>query len=46
MPQERAGAATFLGNPLTLNGPELKAGDQAPDFTLTSNDLKAGPAGR
>ena len=40
MPQERAGAATFLGNPLTLNGPELKAGDQAPDFTLTSNDLK------
>ncbi len=40
MSQERAGATTFLGNPLTLIGPELKAGDQAPDFTLTSNDLK------
>ena len=40
MAQERAGAATFLGNPLTLIGPELKAGDPAPDFTLTSNDLK------
>ena len=40
MSQERTGAATFLGNPLTLVGPELKVGDQAPDFTLTSNDLK------
>jgi thiol peroxidase len=40
MAQERAGAATFQGNPLTLIGPELKAGDPAPDFTLTSNDLK------
>lgn len=40
MPQERTGAATFQGNPLTLIGPELKVGDKAPEFTLTSNDLK------
>ena len=40
MAQERAGATTFLGNPLTLIGPVLKAGDPAPDFTLLSNDLK------
>ncbi len=39
MAQERAGATTFLGNPLTLIGPELKAGDPAPDFSLLSNDL-------
>jgi len=37
---ERAGATTLKGNPLTLVGPELKAGDQAPDFTLTDNSLK------
>ena len=39
MSQERHGAATFQGNPLTLVGPELKPGDKAPDFTLVSNDL-------
>ena len=38
---ERAGATTLKGNPLTLIGPELKAGDTAPDFTLTDNGLKA-----
>src|SRR5262252_62335 len=37
---ERAGATTLKGNPLTLIGPELKAGDSAPDFTLTGGDLK------
>ena len=36
---ERNGAATFQGNPLTLAGTELKAGDTAPDFTVTGNDL-------
>lgn len=40
MPQERSGAATFLGNPLTLLGPELKPGDKAPAFTVLTNDLK------
>jgi len=28
------------GNPLTLIGPELKAGDKAPDFKLIDNSLK------
>src|SRR4051794_12659921 len=31
--QKRANAVTFKGNPLTLVGPQLKVGDQAPDFT-------------
>lgn len=39
MAQERKGVATFKGNPLTLLGPELKAGDKAPDFSLLGNDL-------
>ena len=29
---ERPGATTFKGNPMTLVGPELKAGERAPDF--------------
>ena len=37
--QERKGAATFKGNPLTLIGPELKAGTKAPDFKLLAGDL-------
>ena len=37
---ERAGAITLKGNPLTLVGPELKAGDPAPDFTLVDGGLK------
>lgn len=40
MAQERTGAATFKGNPITLVGPELKAGDQAPDFTVSKNLLE------
>jgi thioredoxin-dependent peroxiredoxin len=40
MVQERKGAATFQGNPLTLLGPELKAGDKAPDFKLIDTGLK------
>ncbi|MFN8005824.1 MAG: thiol peroxidase [Terriglobia bacterium] len=40
MPQERQGAVTFLGSPLTALGPELKAGDPAPAFSVLSNDLK------
>ena len=31
--QKRANATTFKGNPVTLVGPQLKAGDKAPDFT-------------
>ena len=36
---ERPGATTLKGKPLTLVGPELKPGDQAPDFALTDNTL-------
>jgi thioredoxin-dependent peroxiredoxin len=37
---ERAGATTLMGNPKTLVGPELKAGDKAPDFEALDNALK------
>ena len=37
---ERPGAATMRGNPLTLIGPELKAGDSAPDFNVVDSSLK------
>lgn len=30
---------TFQGNPVTLVGEQVKAGDKAPDFTVLSNDL-------
>ncbi|MBM7644819.1 thiol peroxidase [Scopulibacillus daqui] len=30
---------TFKGNPVTLIGEEVKAGDQAPDFTALDNSL-------
>ena len=33
MSQERSGQYTLKGNPLTLVGPELKAGDPAPAFS-------------
>ena len=38
--EERQGMVTMKGRPLTLLGPEIKAGDQAPDFTLVDNDLQ------
>ena len=31
---------TFQENPVTLLGKEINEGDQAPDFTALSNDLK------
>jgi len=31
---------TFKGSPVTLLGTELKAGDEAPNFTVVSNDLE------
>ena len=40
MAQERKNAVTFQGKPLTLIGPELKAGDKAPDFKLVDTSLK------
>jgi thiol peroxidase len=38
---ERPGATTLRGNPMTLIGPELKAGDQAPEFELVDSSLQA-----
>lgn len=38
---ERTGVITFLGGPLTLIGPEVKAGQKAPDFTVLDNALAA-----
>ena len=32
MSEERKGAVTLKGNPITLSGPELMVGDKAPDF--------------
>ncbi|MBI5544693.1 MAG: thiol peroxidase [Deltaproteobacteria bacterium] len=43
----RKNAVTFKGNPLDLEGPELKVGEKAPaDFALVQNDMSplAGPA--
>ncbi|MBM3331339.1 thiol peroxidase [candidate division WOR-3 bacterium] len=37
---ERPGAVLFGGKPATLVGPELRAGDAAPDFTAVGNDMK------
>jgi thioredoxin-dependent peroxiredoxin len=37
--EERTGAITFKGNPLTLLGNERKVGDAAPDCELLGNDL-------
>ena len=37
--QERSGVVTFKGNPLTLIGPEIRAGAQAPDFQVIGQDL-------
>ena len=36
---ERSGIITFKGNPFTLLGPELKAGEKAPDFAVADNGL-------
>lgn len=38
--QERAGATTFKGNPLTLLGPELKVGDKAPEFEVIDKTMQ------
>ncbi len=37
--QERKGVITFKGNPMTLLGPEVKAGDKAPDFRVVDSGL-------
>jgi thioredoxin-dependent peroxiredoxin len=40
MAEERKGAITMRGNPMTLIGPELKPGQKAPSFTAVGKDLK------
>ena len=37
---ERSNVVTMKGNPLTLVGPEIKAGVAAPDFTVLDNGLQ------
>ncbi len=39
MSKERTGIITFLGNPLTLTGNPVSIGDNAPEFTVLTNDL-------
>jgi len=41
MSQEKTGVITFKGNPMTLLGPDVKAGDAAPDFKVVDNGLQA-----
>lgn len=38
--QKRPNAVTFKGNPLALIGPQLKAGEKAPDFACVSSSLE------
>lgn len=38
---ERTGLVTFGGNPVTLTGNVIKAGDKAPEFTATNQSLEA-----
>jgi len=38
--KKRKGLVTIHGNPLTLVGKEVKAGDKAPEFEAVDNDLK------
>jgi thiol peroxidase len=40
MVEKRQNAVTFKGNPVTLVGPKLKAGDKAPDFACVSSGLE------
>ncbi len=37
--RERTGIITFKGKPMTLLGPDIKAGDKAPDFRVVDNGL-------
>lgn len=39
--EERSGLVTFKGNPVTLLGPALKVGDQAPEFRVVDTNLGA-----
>jgi thiol peroxidase len=40
MAEERKGAVTMRGNPMTLVGPEIKPGQKAPEFNLVGKGLQ------
>lgn len=40
MAEERKGAVTMRGNPMTLVGPEIKVGQKAPDFMVVGAGLR------
>ncbi|MCC8438541.1 thiol peroxidase [Brevibacillus sp. M2.1A] len=40
MKEERTGVVTIGQNPITLVGPELKVGEQAPNFTLNKDVMR------
>ena len=40
MAEIRSGAVTLKGGPVDLAGPELQAGDSAPDFSIQNNSLE------
>ena len=39
MAEERKGAVTMRGNPMTLVGPEIKVGQKAPDFNVVGKGM-------
>lgn len=41
MTEKRSGVVTFKNNPMTLLGPELQAGDSAPEFRVVDTDLNS-----
>ncbi|EAT15392.1 thiol peroxidase [Desulfuromonas acetoxidans] len=40
MAEKRTGVITFKGNPVTLVGPDITVGDNAPDFKVVDNGLQ------
>ncbi len=40
MSEKRTGVITFKGNPVTLVGPDITVGDNAPDFKVVDNGLQ------
>lgn len=40
MTQQRSGVVTFKNNPVTLLGPDIGVGDQAPEFRVVDNGLQ------
>src|SRR5258708_17866059 len=40
MAEERKGAVTMRGNPMTLIGPEIKVGQKAPNFNVVGKGMQ------